>query len=496
VAAALLVAVLLIAACGLVYELVAGALASYLLGDSITQFSTVIGTYLFAMGIGSWLSRFVVRNVAARFVQIELLVGVVGGFSSALLFLAFAYTDSFRLVLYLLVFIVGTLVGLEIPLLMRLLRDRFDFKDTVSNVLTFDYLGALGASLLFPLVLVPYLGLVRTALLFGLINAAVALWTTYLLAPALRQVWRTRLACVLAMLLLGAGMVWADRLTDTAEANLYADEVVLAKTTPYQRIVVTAWRNDLRLFLNSHLQFSSRDEYRYHEALVHPAMAARPSARRVLILGGGDGLALREVLKYPHVEHVRLVDLDPEVTRLFTRHPELRRLNQGAFDDPRVQVDNADAFPWLDGGSDRYDVALIDFPDPSNFSVGKLYTTAFYRRLLHRLAPDALFVVQSTSPLFARQSYWCVVETIRAVGVNAWPYHVYVPSFGEWGFVMASRGELDDARASCRRACASSTRSRCRRCSSFRQTWRPWRATSTGSTTRRSSSTTNASGAR
>jgi spermidine synthase len=234
--------------------------------------------------------------------------------------------------------------------------------------------------------------------------------------------------------------VWADRLTDTAEANLYADEVVLAKTTPYQRIVVTAWRNDLRLFLNSHLQFSSRDEYRYHEALVHPAMAARPSARRVLILGGGDGLALREVLKYPHVEHVRLVDLDPEVTRLFTRHPELRRLNQGAFDDPRVQVDNADAFPWLDGGSDRYDVALIDFPDPSNFSVGKLYTTAFYRRLLHRLAPDALFVVQSTSPLFARQSYWCVVETIRAVGVNAWPYHVYVPSFGEWGFVMASRG--------------------------------------------------------
>ena len=436
-AAALLVAVLLIAACGLVYELVAGALASYLLGDSITQFSTVIGTYLFAMGVGSWLSRFVVRNVAARFVQIELLVGVVGGFSSALLFLAFSYTDSFRLVLYLLVFIVGTLVGLEIPLLMRLLRDRFDFKDTVSNVLTFDYLGALGASLLFPLVLVPYLGLVRTALLFGLINAAVALWTTYLLAPALRQVWRTRLACLLAMLLLGAGMVWADRLTDTAEANLYADEVVLAKTTPYQRIVVTAWRNDLRLFLNSHLQFSSRDEYRYHEALVHPAMAARPSARRVLILGGGDGLALREVLKYPHVEHVRLVDLDPEVTRLFTRHPELRRLNQGAFDDPRVQVDNADAFPWLDGGSD---VALIDFPDPSNFSVGKLYTTAFYRRLLHRLAPDALFVVQSTSPLFARQSYWCVVETIRAVGVNSWPYHVYVPSFGEWGFVMASRG--------------------------------------------------------
>lgn len=440
-AAALLVAVLLIAACGLVYELVAGALASYLLGDSVTQFSTVIGTYLFAMGIGSWLSRFIVRNVAARFVGIELLVGVIGGFSSALLFLAFAYTDSFRVVLYTLVLVIGTLVGLEIPLLMRILRERFDFKDTVANVLTFDYLGALGASLLFPILLVPHLGLVRTALLFGLINAAVAVWTTFLLEKGLRYPWRTRAACVLVLAMLGAAMFSADRLMDTAEANLYADDVVFARTTPYQRIVITAWRDDLRLFLNSHLQFSSRDEYRYHEALVHPALAARPAARRVLVLGGGDGLAVREVLKHPNVEHVTLVDLDPEMTSLFTRHPELRRLNRGALEDPRVRIENADAFPWLDDGSDLFDLALIDFPDPSNFSIGKLYTTTFYRRLMRRLSPDALFVVQSTSPLFARQAFWCVVETIRAAGFTTWPYHVYVPSFGEWGFVMAGRGE-------------------------------------------------------
>ena len=440
-AAALLAAVLLIAACGLVYELVAGALASYLLGDSVTQFSTVIGTYLFAMGIGSWLSRFVVRNVAARFVSVELLVGLVGGFSSSLLFLAFAYTDGFRVVLYGLVLVIGTLVGLEIPLLMRILRDRFDFKDTVANVLTFDYLGALGASLLFPIVLVPHLGLVRTALLFGIINAAVALWTTYLLEPGLRKPWTTRAACVAVLAALGVGMAGADRLMNLAEGNIYADDVVFARTTPYQRIVLTAWRDDLRLFLNSHLQFSSRDEYRYHEALVHPALAARPSATRVLVLGGGDGLALREILKYPQVEHVTLVDLDPEVVRLFSTHPELRRLNRQSFSDPRVRVENADAFPWLDEGSDLYDIAFIDFPDPSNFSVGKLYTATFYQRLMRRLSPDALFVVQSTSPLFARQAYWCVVETVRASGARAWPYHVYVPSFGEWGFVLASRGD-------------------------------------------------------
>ncbi len=183
--AALLASVLLIAACGLIYELVAGALASYLLGDSVTQFSTVIGTYLFAMGVGSWLSRFVARGLVARFVLIEIMVGLVGGFSSAILFLAFAYTSAFRLLLYTLVFVVGVLVGLEIPLLMRILRDRFEFKDVVSNVLTFDYLGALGASLLFPIVLVPRLGLVRSPMLFGAINVGVALWTTVVLRKAL-----------------------------------------------------------------------------------------------------------------------------------------------------------------------------------------------------------------------------------------------------------------------------------------------------------------------
>ena len=438
-APALLVSVLLIAACGLVYELVAGALASYLLGDSVTQFSTVIGTYLFAMGIGSGLSRYVVRGVAARFVLIELMVGLVGGYSSSILFLSFGFTDSFRVVLYGLVLVIGVLVGLEIPLLMRILRDRFDFKDVVAHVLTFDYLGALGASLLFPLVLVPHVGLVRAALLFGLINAAVALWTTVLLKDLLGNRRILQAFAVIVMLALGYGWTVADRTLALGESTLYADDVILARNTPYQRIVLTAWKDDLRLFLNSHLQFSSRDEYRYHEALVHPGLAAMPTARRVLVLGGGDGLALREVLRHSQVEHVTLVDLDPEMTRLFSTHAELVRLNQGALSDPRVRVVNADAFIWLEETTETFDFAVVDFPDPSNFSIGKLYTTTFYRQLATRLGPEGRFVVQSTSPLFARQSFWCIVETIEQSGVQASPYHVYVPSFGEWGFVLAGR---------------------------------------------------------
>jgi spermidine synthase len=439
-APALLVSVLLIAACGLVYELVAGALASYLLGDSVTQFSTVIGTYLCAMGIGSWLSRYITRGLAARFVVIELMVGLVGGFSSAALFLAFAYTDSFRLVLYALVSTVGVLVGLEVPLLMRILRDRFEFKDVVAHVLTFDYLGALAASLLFPIVLVPHLGLVRAALLFGIVNAAVAFWTTLLLRDSLQRPAALRVGSLVVLLVLAAGMASAGRVLELSESNIYADEILLARNTPYQRIVLTAWRDDLRLFLNGNLQFSSRDEYRYHEALVHPGLASRPSARRVLILGGGDGLALREVLKYPRVESVTLVDLDPEMTRLFSTHPELRRLNHDSLRDPRVHVVNADAFAWLDASRDMWDFAIADFPDPSTFALGKLYTTTFYGLLARRLTPGAIFVVQSTSPLFARRSYWCIVRTIEQAGLRAVPYHVYVPSFGEWGFVLAGRG--------------------------------------------------------
>ena len=438
-APALLVSVLLIAACGLVYELVAGAIASYLLGDSVTQFSTVIGTYLFAMGIGSGLSRFIVRGVASRFVLIELMVGLVGGYSSSLLFVAFGYTDAFRVVLYSLVLVIGVLVGLEIPLLMRILRDRFDFKDVVAHVLTFDYLGALGASLLFPLVLVPHVGLIRAAILFGLLNAVVALWTTFLLKDLLGARRALQALAVVVIALLGGGWFAADRILALGESTLYADDVVLAKNTPYQRIVLTAWKDDLRLFLNSHLQFSSRDEYRYHEALVHPGLAAMPQARRVLVLGGGDGLAMREVLRYRNVEHVTLVDLDPEMTRLFATHPELVRLNAHAYADPRVRVVNADAFVWVDESPEVFDFAVIDFPDPSNFSIGKLYTTAFFRTLVRRLTPEGRFVVQSTSPMFARQSFWCIVETIERVGLTAAPYHAYVPSFGEWGFVLAGR---------------------------------------------------------
>ncbi len=441
--AVLFISVFLIAACGLIYELIAGTLASYLLGDSVLQFSTVIGAYLFAMGIGSFLSRFIGRGLVARFIYIELMVGLVGGFSSSLLFWAFAYTQSFRLLLYLLVVLIGTLVGLEIPLLMRILKDRFQFRDLVSHVLTFDYLGALGASLLFPLLLVPKLGLVRSAILFGVINAVVALWTTFLFRDQIARALGLRAASIAVLALLCCGMVGAEYISAAADNNLYADEVIFSRNTRYQRIVLTKWKDDIRLFLSSHLQFSSRDEYRYHEALVHPGLAAVRAARRVLVLGGGDGLAVREILKYPNVEQITLVDLDPEMTKLFRTNPMLVLLNKNSLNSPKLRVINEDAFPWLDTNRDMFDFVVVDFPDPTNYSLGKLYTTAFYRLLAKHVSAQGAIVVQSTSPLFARQSYWCIASTLKQAGMHTFPYHVYVPSFGEWGFVLASTHDYE-----------------------------------------------------
>ena len=436
-AVVLFLSVFLIAACGLIYELIAGTLASYLLGDSVFQFSTIIGSYLFAMGIGSYLSKFLSRGLVARFVSVELMVGLVGGFSSSLLFLAFAYTQAFRLVLYVVVMLVGILVGLEIPLLMRILQERFRFRDLVSHVLTFDYLGALGASLLFPLLLVPRLGLVRSALVFGILNAAVALWSTFLFRDQLGNVHALRSTAVVVLGCLLGGMVVAGKISAAADNNLYSDEVIFSRQTKYQRIVLTKWKDDLRLFLNSHLQFSSRDEYRYHEALVHPGLAALPGARRALVVGGGDGLAVREMLKYPSLESIWLVDLDSEMTGLFAKHPVLSGFNEHSLTNPRVRVINADAFTWLDTVSDQFDFVVVDFPDPTSYSLGKLYTTAFYRLLAKHIGRNGMVVVQSTSPLFARQSYWCINETLKQAGLRTYPYHLYVPSFGEWGFVLA-----------------------------------------------------------
>ena len=439
--------VIIIATCGLIYELLAGTLASYVLGDSITQFSLIIGIYLSAMGVGSWLSGFIDKDLAKRFVEIELAVAVAGGFSAPLLFLTFANVSYFHIVLYSVVFIIGILVGLEIPLLMRILKDELDFKMLVARVLALDYVGALVASILFPIFLVPKLGLTRTSLVFGLLNAGVGIWGTWLLESLIkdRDLLILRIKGFIIIILLLIAFIKADALTSLAEDALFIDNIIYAKSSPYQRIVVTKGKTGYALFLNGNLQFNSFDEYRYHEALVHPAFAAfGKEAKRILVLGGGDGLAVREILKYQSVESVTLVDLDPMMTDVSKSVAALGELNKHSLDDSRVQIINNDAFVWLDQTeTEPFDVAIVDFPDPNNFALGKLYTTRFYNLLKQKLKPDSSVVIQTTSPLIARKSFWCIIKTLEAAGFTVKPYQTTVPSFGIWGYALAKLQPFD-----------------------------------------------------
>ncbi len=432
--------------CSIVYELLIGATSSYFLGDSIKQFSLTIGLFMAAMGLGSFISKAAQKHTElAQFVRVELALGLVGGASTPLLYLVYAYTDLYYPVMLVLIIVIGALTGLEIPLLVRMMRRYSALENNLANTLSVDYLGALAATLLFPFVLLPVLGTFRSALAIGLLNVAVAALVVRKFPDALpnateRSRYRKAAASVLALLLLTFG--FSEQILRPWRNALYEDRVIFSRQTPYQRIVMTRGRKDVRLFLNGNLQFSSIDEYRYHEALVHPAMAAAPQKERVLLLGGGDGMAVREVLKYPKVKHITLVDLDPEMIRLGKEHPALTKLSQDALRDPKVELVTQDAFKYLESFEHSADVIIIDLPDPNNASLSRLYSREFYKLVKKRLARTGVMVTQATSPFFAKEAFWCIHDTARRVDLNVRPYHVYVPSFGDWGFVMASAQPL------------------------------------------------------
>ncbi|MCA9584926.1 MAG: polyamine aminopropyltransferase [Myxococcales bacterium] len=459
--------VVVISTCGLVYELVAGAVSTYLLGDSVTQLSTVVGVHLSAMGLGAWLSSYVTERPAQTFVHCQLGAALVGGASAPVLYLTFAETSHVRFVMYALVTVTGVLVGAQIPLLVRVLRRRVAFRDVVPRVLALDYVGALVGSVAFALLVLPSLGVMRAGIAFGVFGAVAALWGTWALGTSVEpRPLRVRAGVVLAVM---AGLLFASsRVAQVADESLMLQPVMMTRQTPYQRIVMTQHKSGFNLFLDGNLQFASSDEYRYHEALVHPAFAVAARRARVLVLGGGDGLAVREILRHPEVSEVTLVDLDPGMTSLSRDTPVMRDLNRGSLSDPRVTVVNDDAMVWVaatSGGvqSDApasaaaapegrppgsqtdgtYDVVIVDFPDPNNFALGKLYTVRFYKLLRRRLAEGAAVVVQSTSPLVARQSFWCVVRSMEEAGFFVRPYHAFVPSFGEWGFALARLGSFE-----------------------------------------------------
>ena len=437
-------AALLVAVGGLVYELILGTAASYLFGDSVVAFSVATGLTLFGMGLGSLLAPRLQRAAGLNFVRNELVLSLLGGTSVLVLFWAYAQTELYWPVFVLLSLVIGTAIGVEIPLLVALLKEhgRGESVSLLSKVLALDYFGALAASLLFPFLLLPYLGLVRTAFAVAVLNVAVAL---FMLARMGHPPRWTALTWVTLAVLAG-GFAASSWLEASISARMYTDPVVVQESSAYQRLVVTEFRGDVRFYLNDQLQFSSVDEARYHETLAHAAMTSVAAPASVAILGGGDGLLAREVLRYGSVQEVTLVDLDPAVTDLAREDRLLSGLNEHALDDERVTVVNADAFRWLDETAQSFDVVLVDLVDPASERVAKLYSQEFYAMVGAHLRPGGAFATQATSTYFTPNAFWQVVATAEAAGPDrvVVPLGVNVPSFGEWGFVLSLPGAAPD----------------------------------------------------
>lgn len=480
-----LAVVFVCAACGLVYELELVALASYLIGDSVTQASVVLSVMVFAMGVGSLLAKRLRCRAAVGFGLVEAGLALVGGCSAMVLYAAFAWLGESRYVLVAFSLAIGVLIGAEIPLLMSLIQragrpgrtgrkaplgEEDDAAGTVADLFAADYVGALVGGLAFPFLLLPWLGQLTGALVTGAVNAVagggLVLWVFRRdLTARSRALLVAVNVSVLAVL--ATATVLVDDFEQAARRAVYGERVRVAVHTELQEVVVTGGREGPPdLFLDGRLRVAGRDEYRYHEALVHPAMNG--AYADVLIVGGGDGMAAREVLRYPGVRSLTVVELDPGVVRLARTDPALATLNAQAFRDRRVRVVHADAFHWLRGATDRvqerYDVVISDLPDPGITPSTKLYSEEFYGLVAQVLTPSGRFAVHAGSVADRPRTYWTVDATLRAAGFATRPYSASgrTPGFsagpdradrtsgtdrgpGDWGFLLAVPGSRPPA---------------------------------------------------
>ena len=417
------------------------------MGDSIVQFSLIIGFYLASMGIGSFLTRFFTSdNVLVAFIGVEMLLGLIGAFSVPLCYLFFALTDAsgYQFFVLSLISLIGALTGFEIPLLTRILESKSSFEKNISDVLTFDYLGALGATLLFPFFLLPFIGLYRSSLLFGLINLIVALVTLQLFKDKLsirnQYKYIVRFGILFLSICIAYIFIQADNHIDRWNESIYKYPVIQSEQSKYQKIDLVKNNSEFRLYLNGALQFSSRDEYIYHESLVHVPLGQIDNIDNVLVLGGGEGLAIREILKYPELKQVVVVDIDPKITELSKSNHLINRLNDESLKHTKVRMVHEDAFRFLSSDTAHYSAIIVDLPDPSNEALARLYSDSFYKLCIARLAEEGILSTQATSPSLSTNAFWCIEETLQYSGFDyTYPYSAYVPSFGTWGFIMAKK---------------------------------------------------------
>jgi spermidine synthase len=424
---------------GIVAEYVLSTLASYFIGNAVVQFALIVSTMLFAMGFGSRLSKLIEKELLVKFIYLELILSFLVSFCALAVYITYGrYSPVF---IYALSIVVGLLIGLEIPLVTRLNEEFEELKVNVASVLEKDYYGSLVGGLFFAFVGMPFLGLTYTPFVLGLLNFTVALFTFLYLRKVISEKYRKILTVwfMVVGVVIFVGLYFAKPIVLYGDQKKYRDKIVFQTETQYQKIVMTQWQDNYSLFINGNLQLSSFDEYMYHEPLVHPVVNVVENKKRVLVLGGGDGCAVRELLNYKDIEEITLVDLDPKMTELAKENELFLEMNKGALNHQKVTIKHEDAFQFLEHNKILYDVIIIDLPDPNNVDLNKLYTREFYFLCSQRLTKSGAIITQAGSPYYASKAFYCVEKSMRAGGFNTLPLHSQILTMGEWGWIMGSK---------------------------------------------------------
>ncbi len=421
---------------GIVAEYILSTLASYFIGNAVVQFALIVSTMLFSMGAGSRLSKYIHKDLLSHFIYIELTLSFLVSFCALMVYIGYGrYTP---VLIYVLAICVGILIGLEIPLVTRLNNEFEELKVNIASVLEKDYYGSLVGGLFFAFIGVPYLGLTYTPFALGALNFLVALWLFYHLKKSIPQNQQTNISLLFGIVGISIlfGVIFAQPIVQYGDQRKYRDKIIYQEETPYQKITITQWKDNYSLFINGNLQLSSFDEFMYHEILVHPLMQLLQQRKNILVLGGGDGCAVRELLKYPDVQQVTLVDLDPAMTRLAKSNPAFIDMNQGALNNSKVKIVHQDAFQFIEQTQQLYDAIIIDLPDPNNIDLNKLYTREFYFLCQKKLAPSGLLITQAGSPYYATKAFYCIEKTMQQSGFNTLPMHAQILTMGEWGWII------------------------------------------------------------
>ena len=426
---------------GIVAEYVLSTLATYFLGDSVFQWTMIVSIMLFSMGLGSRISKYLNVNLLQTFVYIEFTLSLLTGFVSEITYLTSAFIGYTGFFIYTLSISVGLLIGMEIPIVIRLNDEFEDLKINVSSVMEKDYYGSLVGGVFFAFIGLPYFGLTYTPFILGGINFLVALMVVGLLWNNLKGTMKKRLTAMASLIVLFflGGTLFADDVISYGERERYRDKVVFSAQSKYQRVVITKSKEDFWLFINGNQQLSTVDEYMYHEPLVHPVMGLLRSPKDILVLGGGDGGAVREILKYESVSKITLVDLDPLMTDLGKTHPMLTEMNQNSLNHEKVDIINADGFNFLEDTDQYFDAIIIDLPDPKSVELGRLYSYEFYKICYNKLRPNGVIITQAGSPYYAKRAFDCIDRTLDAAGFTTLPLHNQVVTLGEWGWVMGAK---------------------------------------------------------